>query len=116
MILKVPVICGDHGHQVLFTDADEQEETQGIIVLLRDIAGFISANWPTIEKAIVLSMKSYEQVNHFGKSGFKIGLMKSGGWIDDDFMLEFFFNEAVSGPVWVVAFKNGAVIHTQASF
>jgi hypothetical protein len=74
--------------------------------------------WQQMLPAVIETMKDYEKPNLFGKEKFRILLMKSGGWIDDEVMFELLFENDPAGfsIAWVTAFKNDLIIHKQASF
>ncbi len=96
----------------------------GIIkyLLTRRIYNGIRNNWAgywlQMFPAVTQLFDDYSKPNCFGQSKFSIFMMKSGGWIDDDVMFELLFADVPAGfsIAWVTAFKNGKLVHSQASF
>lgn len=74
--------------------------------------------WLQMFPAVTRLFEDYSKPNCFGQSKFSISMKKSGGWIDDDVMFELLFANDPAGfsIAWVTAFKNGKLVHSQASF
>jgi hypothetical protein len=113
------VNCGKYGDQTLRYFQWVAAHWRHRFLIARIKKHWQQRYWPEIYRAALKEMAFYERENLFGKKPFEIRVNRSGGWIRDDVMLELHFfdpNGDYSFPIWVVAFKGYAVIHSQASF
>ena len=75
--------------------------------------------WPVIHDGAVRAMANYDRRNYFKDRKFKMTINKSGGWMKDDFFIQFLIYYSDSDDdvgVWYVAMKNFKLLQVGASF